>query len=65
MVELAEYNGIPHLLMPVVTEPRRAAGALGSAVQEMERRYPLFAENNVRDIKMCIRDSWKASRALW
>lgn len=51
MVELAEYNGIPHLLMPVVTEPRKAAGALGSAVQEMERRYRLFAENNVRDIK--------------
>ena len=50
-VELAEYNGIPHLLMPVVTEPRKAAGALGSAVQEMERRYRLFAENNVRDIK--------------
>ena len=51
VVELAEYNGIPHLLMPVVTEPRKAAGALGSAVQEMERRYRLFAENNVRDIK--------------
>ena len=50
-VELAEYNGIPHLLMPVVTEPRKAAGALGSAVQEMERRYRMFAENNVRDIK--------------
>ena len=50
-VELAEYNGIPHLLMPVVTEPKKAAGALGSAVQEMERRYHLFAENNVRDIK--------------
>ena len=51
VVELAEYNGIPHLLMPVVTEPKKAAGALGSAVQEMERRYHLFAENNVRDIK--------------
>ena len=51
VVELAEYNGIPHLLMPVVTEPRKAAGALGSAVAEMERRYRLFAENNVRDIK--------------
>ena len=51
VVELAEYNGIPHLLMPVVTEPRKAAGALGSAVQEMERRYRMFAENNVRDIK--------------
>ena len=51
VVELAEYNGIPHLLMPVVTEPKKAAGALGSAVQEMERRYRLFAKNNVRDIK--------------
>ena len=51
VVELAEYNGIPHLLMPVVTEPKKAAGALGSAVQEMERRYRMFAENNVRDIK--------------
>ncbi len=51
VVELAEYNGIPHLLMPVVTEPRKAAGALGSAVAEMERRYHLFAENNVRDIR--------------
>ncbi len=51
VVELAEYNGIPHLLMPVVTDPKKAAGALGSAVQEMERRYRMFAENNVRDIK--------------
>lgn len=51
VVELAEYNGIPHLLMPVITEPRKAAGALGSAVAEMERRYHLFADNNVRDIK--------------
>ena len=51
VVELAEYNGIPHLLMPVVTEPRKAAGALGASVAEMERRYQLFAANNVRDIK--------------
>lgn len=51
VVELAEYNGIPHLLMPVVTEPRKAAGALGSAVAEMERRYHEFAAHNVRDIK--------------
>ena len=51
VVELAEYNGIPHLLMPVVTEPRKAAGALGASVAKMERRYKLFAENNVRDIK--------------
>ncbi len=51
VVELSDYNGIPHLLMPVVTEPRKASGALGSAVAEMERRYQLFAQNNVRDIK--------------
>ncbi|MDO5601258.1 MAG: DNA translocase FtsK [Oscillospiraceae bacterium] len=51
VVEFADYNGIPHLAMPVVTEPRKAAGALGSAVAEMEKRYQLFAENNVRDIK--------------
>ncbi len=51
VVELADYNGIPHLLMPVVTEPRKAAGALGAAVAEMERRYRCFAENNVRDIR--------------
>ena len=51
VVELAEYNGIPHLLMPVVTEPKKAAGALGSAVAEMEKRYQLFAENSVRNIE--------------
>lgn len=51
VVELAEYNETPHLLMPVVTEPRKAASALGQMVAEMERRYRLFAENNVRDIK--------------
>ena len=63
MVELAEYNGIPHLLMPVVTEPKKAAGALGSAVQEMERRYHLFAENNVRDIKSF--NKLAAERLIW
>ena len=51
VVELGVYNGIPHLLIPVVTEPRRASGALYWAVQEMLRRYSLFADNNVRDIK--------------
>lgn len=51
MVELMDYNGIPHLLMPVVTEPRKAAGALGSAVAEMEKRYRMFAENGVRNIE--------------
>ena len=51
MVEFAQYNGIPHLLMPVVTEPRKAAGALGSAVAEMEKRYHLLAENSVPNIE--------------
>ncbi len=51
VVELGVYNGIPHLLIPVVTEPRRASGALYWAVQEMLRRYQAFADNNVRDIK--------------
>ncbi len=50
VVELGVYNGIPHLLVPVVTDPRKAAGALGWAVTEMERRYQLFAEHNVRDL---------------
>ncbi len=50
MVELGVYNGIPHLLIPVVTDPRRAAGALNWAVQEMIKRYKLFAENNVRNM---------------
>lgn len=49
-VEFGIYNGIPHLLVPVVTDPRKASGALGWAVNEMLRRYKLFAENNVRDI---------------
>ena len=51
VVELEVYNGIPHLLIPVVTDPRRAAGALNWAVQEMERRYGLFAKYHVRNIK--------------
>ncbi len=50
VVELAEYNGIPHLLIPVVTEPKQAAKALGYAVSEMEKRYRTFAEYGVRDI---------------
>ena len=49
-VEFGVYNGIPHLLIPVVTDPRKAAGALGWAVNEMLHRYKLFAENNVRDL---------------
>lgn len=51
VVELSIYNGIPHLLIPVVTDPKKAAGALNWAVSEMEERYSKFAENNVRDIK--------------
>lgn len=51
VVELGIYNGIPHLLIPVVTDPRKAAGALGWAVTEMQKRYALFAENNVRDLR--------------
>jgi len=51
VVELGVYNGIPHLLIPVVTDPRKAAGALNWAVQEMVNRYKLFAEKGVRDIK--------------
>ena len=51
IVELSVYNGIPHLLIPVVTDPRKAAGALAWAVQEMENRYALFAAKGVRDIK--------------
>ena len=51
VVELGIYNGIPHLLVPVVTDPRKAAGALNWAVSEMLKRYKSFAENGVRDIK--------------
>lgn len=52
MVELNVYNGIPHLLAPVVTDPRRASIALKKAVAEMERRYNLFAKNGARNIEM-------------
>ncbi len=51
VVELGVYNGIPHLLVPVVTDPRKASGALGWAVTEMENRYKLFAENDVRNLE--------------
>jgi len=51
VVELSVYNGIPHLLIPVVTDPRKAAGALAWAVQEMDNRYNLFAAKGVRDLK--------------
>ena len=51
VVELGIYNGIPHLLVPVVTDPRKAAGALNWAVSEMLNRYKLFADSGVRDLK--------------
>ncbi|NLD47634.1 MAG: DNA translocase FtsK [Clostridiaceae bacterium] len=51
VVELGIYNGIPHLLIPVVTDPKKAAGALNWAVQEMVNRYKLFADSGVRDLK--------------
>lgn len=51
VVELSIYNGIPHLLIPVVTDPKKAAGALHWAVAEMTDRYQKFAEANVRDLK--------------
>lgn len=50
VVELSIYNGIPHLLIPVVTDPRKAAGALSWAVSEMEKRYKQFAQKGVKDI---------------
>ena len=50
-VEFTVYNGIPHLLVPVVSDPRKAAGALAWAVTEMLNRYKLFSERNVRNIK--------------
>lgn len=50
VVELSVYNGIPHLLVPIVTDPRKAAGALCWAVQEMEDRYAKFAESHVRNL---------------
>lgn len=51
VVELSVYNGIPHLMIPVVTDPKKAAGALNWAVAEMDRRYREFAEYGVRDMK--------------
>lgn len=51
VVELSVYNGIPHLLIPVVTDPKKASAALHWGVTEMEERYRLFADFNVRDLK--------------
>lgn len=50
IVELSIYNGIPHLIMPVITDPKKASSSLFWAIREMERRYKLFEENHVRDI---------------
>ena len=62
MVELGNYNGIPHLLIPVVTDPKKAAGALNWAVGEMERRYKLFADHQVRNL-VGYNDLMRAERA--
>lgn len=51
VVELSVYNGIPHLLIPVVTDPKKASGALNWAVAEMERRYELFAQTGTRNLE--------------
>ncbi|MCL2224629.1 MAG: DNA translocase FtsK [Defluviitaleaceae bacterium] len=51
VVELSVYNGIPHLLIPVVTDPKKASGALSWAVAEMETRYNMFAETGCRELK--------------
>ncbi len=51
VVELSIYNGLPHLLIPVVTDPRKAANALNWAVSEMTNRYKIFAQNSVRDLE--------------
>ena len=51
VVELSVYNGIPHLLIPVVTDPKKAAGALNWAVAQMTERYNIFAEYNVRNLE--------------
>ena len=51
IVELSHFNGIPHLLIPVVTDPKKAAGALNWAVQEMISRYKMFADKGVKDLE--------------
>lgn len=61
VVELSVYNGIPHLLLPVVTAPKKAAAALNWAVAEMNRRYKLFSDMKVREIKGFNKKVGKAS----
>lgn len=60
VVELKVYDGIPHLLIPVVTDPRKAAGALLWGVSEMNRRYSIFADNSVKDFKTYNRSVGKS-----
>lgn len=63
-VEFPMYNGIPHLLIPVVTEPLKAAGALGWAVNEMMRRYKLLKQTALRILKITTRwwtRCWRAT----
>lgn len=62
IVELSIYNGIPHLMTPVVTDPQKAAGALNWSVIEMDRRYGEFAEHAVRDLKGY--NAWAAREGL-
>ncbi len=62
IVELSIYNGIPHLMTPVVTDPQKAAGALNWSVIEMDRRYGEFAEHAVRDLKGY--NAWAAKEGL-
>lgn len=64
VVELGGYNGIPHLLVPVVTDPRKAAGALNWAVSEMLGRYKIFADNGARDLKSYNKMAAKADNGL-
>ena len=64
VVELSNYNGIPHLLTPVVTEPKKAASALHWAVAEMERRYQTFADSHVREINSYNAQAKKKCRLL-